>query len=82
MTLEPSATPAFLFFAKVAIMPSTRAGECQASLGLERTHVSCRCVCQGTASGEQLASLPLSTFLGTAVCRTSAWGLEQKIFNL
>lgn len=72
------------FFAKVAIMPSTRAGEWPASLDLERTHVSCRCVRQGRASGEQLAPLSLTscTFLGTAVCRTSTWGLEQKDFNL
>lgn len=47
------------FFAKVAIMPSTRAGEWPASLDLERTHVSCRCVRQGRASGEQLAPLSL-----------------------
>lgn len=70
VTLEPSATPAFLSL-KVTVVPSGRAGEWQASLALgRRMHVSCMHLCQGTAAVERLAPLPLTgcSFLGTLLC--------------
>lgn len=83
VTLELSATPTFFFLLRLPSCPAPGLGSDRLPGIWRELEYPAGMSVRETASGEQLAPLPLTscTFLGTAMRRTSTWGLEQIVFN-